>query len=72
MELYPLIFSRFTICLKFQLTKTSALFIVAKAICWQSARLVIPTTFSAIYLSERSLASLVNSTLSIKLTGNDS
>jgi hypothetical protein len=45
-------------CLKFQLIKKSALFIVAKAICMQYAKLVYPTTFSAMYSFAKSIASL--------------
>lgn len=72
--LYPLILSRFTMCLKFQLTKTSEWQIVAIAMCWQSARLVLPTTFASMYLSARRVASgesLILSTLAIgKLSSN--
>ena len=64
-ELYPLILSMFTICLKFQLTKKSARFIVANAICKQSAKLVCPTTFSVIYSVANSIVSLVASMNSV-------
>jgi hypothetical protein len=36
------------------------------AICWQSALLVLPTTFASIYLSASSFATGVNFTYSIK------
>jgi len=52
-------------CLKFQLIKKSARFIVANAICKQSAKLVCPTTFSDIYADARSIASLVTSKNSV-------
>jgi len=65
-ELYPLILSMFTICLKFQLTKKSARLIVANAMCKQSAQLVCPTTFSVIYSVAKSIASSVVSINSVK------
>lgn len=56
----------FTICLKFQLTKKSARFMVANAMCKQSAKLVCPTTFSAMYSFAKSTASIVVSTNSVR------
>ncbi len=51
-------------CLKFQLTKISARWIVAVAIWIQSSKLVAPTTFSSTYFVASARISSVISTLS--------
>jgi hypothetical protein len=53
-------------CLKFQLTKKSAWLMVANAICKESAKLVCPTTFSAMYSVAKSITSSVVSMNSVK------
>lgn len=57
----------FTICLKFQLTKKSARFIVANAMCKQSGKLVCPTTLSVIFSVAKSTTSSVASINSVFL-----
>jgi len=54
----------FTICLKFQLTKISALYKVAVAMCKKSSKLIFPTTFSSIYFVASSIISAFTNTFS--------